>query len=343
MSENSISAARYRFEDWEEAQEYYFENGLTDGLPVVVPTEALVVAMLEHCGLAPDKVIGVEGIRQKRFTAEKVAINAVMAGCKPEYFPVVVAAVAACCERPFNLHASSVSTNGATILVLVSGPYAQQIGMNSKAGLMGNGNRANATIGRAVNLVKTNFYGSSPQGMDKSTFGHPGKVSFCFAEDLETGSWPSMATEKGFPDGASIVTVFAATPPIQVEVVGGKDPQDVLAGPVQGLLAIGPDTPEVLVVISPELMTYIDNAAWSRKQVQEFLFEHARLSAGEWMAWHRLKRPWEINSPEEIINCLPSPDRITVVPAGGDATPYADLIASWGSSRSVTKEIQIPR
>ena len=343
MSTNSISATRNRFEDWEEAQEYYLENGLTDGLPVVVPTEARVSAMLEHCGLAPGQVIGVEGIRQKRFTAEKIAINAVMAGCKPEYFPVVVAAVAVCCERPFNLHASSVSTNGATILVLVSGSYAQQIGMNSKAGLMGNGNRANATIGRAVNLVKTNFYGSSPQGMDKSTFGQPGKISFCFAEDLEASSWPSIATAKGFPGGVSTVTVFAATSPIQVEVVGGGTPRDVLAGPAQGLLAMGPDTPEVLVVISPELMTYIDKAAWSREQVQEFLFERSRLPAGEWVAWGRLRRPLEVNRSEEMISCVPSPDCFTVVPAGGDATPYADLIASWGSSRSVTKEIQIPR
>ena len=307
MSETSISAARYQFEDWEAGQEYYFENGLTDGLPVVVPTEARVAKMLEHCRLAPDEVIGVEG------------------------------------ERAFNLHASSVSTNGGTILVLVSGPYAQEIGMNSKAGLMGNGNRANATIGRAVNLVKTNFYGSSPQGMDKSTFGQPGKISFCFAEDLETGSWPSLATEKGFPDDASIVTVFAAVPPIQVEVVGGKTPSDVLSGPVQGLLAIGPETPEVLVVISPELMDYMDRAGWSRGQVQEFLFERSRLSAREWMVYYRLKRPWEVNSLDEVISCVPSPDCITVVPAGGDATPYADLIASWGSSRSVTKEIQIPR
>ena len=137
--------------------------------------------------------------------------------------------------------------------------------------------------------------------------------------------------------------MFAATAPIQVEVVGGRTPREVLAGPAQGLLAMGPDTPEVLVVISPELMTYIDKADWSREHVQEFLFERSRLPAGEWMAWNRLNRPWEINRPEEMISCVPSPDCFTVVPAGGDATPYADLIASWGSSRSVTKEIQIPR
>ena len=168
MNTDSITARRHQFADWEEAEEYYFEQGLTDGLPILPPTEARVQAMLDYAGLRPDQVIGVESIRKKSFSAEKVAINAVMAGCKPEYFPVVVAAVAACCERGYNFHASSTSTNGITTLVLVSGPYANEIGMNSGTVMMGNGNRANATIGRAVNLVKTNFYGSVPQGRECS-------------------------------------------------------------------------------------------------------------------------------------------------------------------------------
>ena len=169
--------------------------------------------MLDYLGLAADAVIGIEATRQKRFTAEKVAINAVMAGCQPEYFPAVVAAISAVGEREFNFHASSTSTNGVTALVLVSGPFAEEIGMNSEAVLMGNGNRANATIGRAVNLVKTNFYGSVPQDMDKSTFGHSGKFSFCFAENLEASNWPSLARSKGFGPDASTVTISRLTPP----------------------------------------------------------------------------------------------------------------------------------
>ena len=342
MTPTDISASRLRFENWEDAQEYYLENGLTDGLPIVVPTEDRVKAMLGYSGLAPDQVIAVEGIRQKRFTAEKVAINAVMAGCKPEYFPVVVAAVAACCERPFNFHASSTSTNGITTLVLVSGPYAQQIGMNSKTGLMGNGNRANATIGRAVNLVKSNFYGSKPLGMDKSTFGQPGKFSFCFAEDLEVSHWPSLAVDKGFSDGASTVTRFAANAPLHVSIWGGKDPQNVLSGAAHAMLALGPSAPELLVVISPELMPYLEAAGWGRQEIQTYLYEGTLHPASEWMAWHRVERIGEINDPDELIGSVVAPERITVVAGGGDATAYVDLIASWGSSRSVTQEIKIP-
>ena len=210
----NLTSLQHQFAGWEQAQEYYVEANLTDGLPIVPPSEDWALAMLEFAGLPPDQVIGVEAIRQKHITAEKVAVNAVMAGCRPEYFPVVVSAVAACCERSFNLHASSTSTNGVTVLLLVSGGYAQEIGMNSSTGVMGPSNRANATIGRAVNLVKTNFYGSVPQEMDNSTFGHPGKYSFCFAENLDAGNWPSLTVDKGFDGSSSTVTVVAAYSPL---------------------------------------------------------------------------------------------------------------------------------
>ena len=121
MKSQNMTSLRHQFAGWEQAQEYYLEANLTDGLPIVPPSEDRVGAMLEFAGLPPDQVIGVEAIRQKHITAEKVAINAVMAGCRPEYFPVVVSAVAACCERDFNLHASSTSTNGITVLVLQHG------------------------------------------------------------------------------------------------------------------------------------------------------------------------------------------------------------------------------
>ena len=163
------------FADWNDAQEYYFANGLTDGLPIVPPTPDRVQAMLDYAGVDADHDLGTEIIRQKRFTAGKAAVNAVMAGCLPEHFPVVMAALSAITDRGFNLHASSTSTNGATVLTVVSGPYAETIGMNAGVEMMGNGSRANAAIGRAVNLFKSNFYGSVPVVMDNSTFGHAGK------------------------------------------------------------------------------------------------------------------------------------------------------------------------
>ena len=200
--------APLQFDDWNAAQEYYFANGLTDGLPIVPPTPARVQAMLDYAGVGADHDLGTEIIRQKRFTAGKAAVNAVMAGCQPEHFPVVMAALSAIAERSFNLHASSTSTNGATVLTVVSGPYAEAIGMNAGVELMGNGSRANAAIGRAVNLFKANFYGSVPVAMDNSTFGHPGKIGFCFPENLGVSPWPSLASERGYGEDATIAIAY---------------------------------------------------------------------------------------------------------------------------------------
>ena len=341
MTSPNLTSLQLQFADWEQVQEYYLASKLTDGLPIVPPTETRVQAMLEYSGLAPDQVIGFESIRQKQITAEKVAINAVMAGCRPEYFPVVTSAISACCEPVFNLHASSTSTNGVTVMVLVSGEYAQEIGMNSSTGLMGPSNHANASIGRAVNLVKTNFYGSVPQEMDNSTFGHPGKYTFCFAENLEAGIWPSLAMDKGFDNHSSTVTAVAAYSPLQVSVFGGKDPDAFLLGIAHAMIGLGPSASEVFVALSPEVMKYVDDAGWSRRQVQEFLWEKTRLPAKEWISWCRVEHPDRFPDKDQLVGCVEDPDRITVFAAGGAAGVYVDVIGSWGNSRPVTRKIEV--
>jgi len=341
MSSDRLSSKQHKFTDWDEAQEYYLENGLTDGLPIIPPTEEKVTAMLEYAGLAANEVIGIETVRQREFTAEKIAINAVMAGCKPEYFPVVIAAVEATCESPFNLHASTTSTNGVTIMLIVSGPYAKEIGMNHGVELMGNGTRSNATIGRAINLVKTNFYGSVAKEMDNSTFGHGGKFSFCFAENLECTPWNSLAKDKGFSDNSSTVTAVAAGSPIQISIYGDKQPETFLTQTAHGMLALGASVSEAVVVISPEIMAYIGEYGWSRPQAQQFLFEKTQRPASEWLSWKRLEHYTPSGNADELVRCFADSDRITIVPGGGDAGAFIDIISSWGSSRSVTKEIKI--
>ena len=227
------------------------------------------------------------------------------------------------------------------MLVLVSGSYAHEIGMNSSTGAMGPGNRANATIGRAVNLVKTNFYGSVPQDMDNSTFGHSGKYSFCFAENLDAGNWPPLTADQGFDGGSSTVTVVAANSPLQVSTYGGKDPSSFLTGTAHAMIGLGPSTSEVLVVLSPEVMQYVAEAGWSRQQVQEFLWEKARLPAREWIAWRPVEHPENFADQEQLVPCVADPGRITVVAAGGFAGAFIDVIPSWGSSRSVTRKIDV--
>ena len=333
---------QWQFDDWEAALDHYYREGLTDGLPVIPPTPQRVQAMLDYCGLAPDSLLGTEATRHKRFPAGKVAVSAVMAGCVPEHFPVVVAAVSAVCDRAYNLHASSTSTNGVANLAIVSGPYAAHIGMNHGVNLFGNGNRANASIGRAINLLKANFYGSVSQEMDKSTLGHSGKYSFCFAEDLETTPWPSLAESKGFRTGSSTVTMIPGNAPLQLETHGDRDPEGFLTAAAHALLGFGPRLPEVVLVISQELMAYISAFNWSRAQVAEFLHKKTLRPAGEWDEWRRMDRLPPDADREALMGCVASPDRITVVPAGGDAGEFMALITCWGSSRSVTKEITVP-
>ena len=331
--------AALRFEDGEAARDYYVANGLTDGLPVTLPTPERVQAMLDYAGVAAADELGTEVIRQKRFTAGKAAVNAVLAGCLPADFPVVLAALSAIAERSFNLHASSTSTNGATVLTVVSGPYAAAIGMSSGVEMMGNGSRANVAIGRAVNLFKANFYGSVPVVMDNSTFGHPGKIGFCFAENLAGSPWPSLASERGYGDEATIVVAYAALGPLQVTLHGERRPEDFLTTAAHGMLAFGPDLPEVICVISPEAMGHIRAAGWTRQQVAEFLQEKARLPVSEWARWHRMAPGLD---HDRMAPVTADAERITVLPGGGPAGAFISLIGTWGSSRSVARRVAVP-
>ena len=338
MTESSEDGTLH-FADWPAAQEYYYANGLTDGLPIIPPTIQRVQDMLDYAGVGANHDLGTEVIRQKRFTAGKVAVNAVMAGCLPEHFPVVMASISAISERAFNLHASSTSTNGATVLTVVSGPYAEAIGMNAGVEMMGNGSRANAAIGRAVNLFKANFYGSVPIVMDNSTFGHPGKIGFCFPENLAVSPWPSLAAEKGFGDDATIVTAFATLAPLQVTLHGDRDPAGFLTTVAHAMLAFGPHSTEVICVISPEAMLHIAEAGWTRRQVAEFLHETTHLPASEWARWRRINAPGDSDQPIPVVA---EADRITVLPGGGMAGGFISLINTWGSSRSVTRQVAVP-
>ena len=335
----ALMSGRVDADGIEDAMEICYTKGWTDGLPVVPPTEEKVARFLEMADRRASDVIGVEPVRGRVITAEKVAINAVMAGCLPEHFPVVMAALSAITERSFNLHASSTSTNGATVLTVVSGPYADAIGMNAGVELMGNGNRANAAIGRAVNLFKSNFYGSVPVVMDNSTFGHAGKITFSFPENLAISPWPSLASELGYRDGATIVQAFATLAPLQVTLHSHRNPADFLTTVAHSMLAFGPGMPEVICVISPEAMQYVAAAGWSRQQVAQFLHDKARLPVAEWMRWKRMGHELD---HDRLVPVVPEADRITVLPGGGMAGAFVSLIATWGSSRSVIRQVAVP-
>jgi hypothetical protein len=334
---------KFTFGDYEQAQEYYLDNGLTDGLPIVPPTEAKVRAMLDGSGLQPSDVVSVEGVRGKTFLAGTVAVNAVMAGCKPEYMPVVVAAVQAVSEPEFNFHANSTSTNGVGVLVLVSGPIAKKIGINSGSVAMGHGYRANATIGRTLGLLKINAYGSIPHDMDKSTLGHAGKYTFCFAEDDDAIPWEPLRVEKGFSADTSTVTVFAANSPLQVSTHSHSQPPEILEIVSDAIRGMGLGSSEVIVVISPEVLEYVRNSGWSKTQIKEFIFKNIHRTGGEWNSHYRTEAPYSGDDLNKGFPVVDSPDHLTIVGAGGEAGAFVAMIGAWGGVSSVTKEISTGR
>ncbi len=198
---STLRARRVELADLEDEVEAMFARGWTDGLPVVPPTEARVLRMLEGTSRAADEVVAVVPPDLIDVTVEKVAINAVMAGCQPEYLPWVLAAVEAVCNDEFNMHGVLATTMPVGPVVVANGPGAAAIGMSSGGNVLGQGNRANLTIGRALQLVVRNVGGGRPGGVDRATHGNPGKLSFCFAEDEAGSPWTSLAESRGLPRG----------------------------------------------------------------------------------------------------------------------------------------------
>ena len=215
MSAIALTSRRHRAADDAEAIELCFARGWTDGLPVIPPTPERVARMLEAARLEPAREITYIAHRAVSVTAEKVAINAVMAGCRPEYMPVVVAAIEGIGDPRWSYHGPGTSTAGAAVLLVVNGPIARALDVNAGDNLFGPGWRANLTIGRAVRLVMRNVCGSRPGTLDRGTLGHPGKLSYVIAENEAESPWPPLHVERGFRPDQSAVTVMAAAGPRQ--------------------------------------------------------------------------------------------------------------------------------
>ena len=209
-----LRSRRLELADLDDEMEVLFERGVTDGLPVTPPTEERVLRMLEGTTRAPDEVVAVVAPDLVEVTVEKVAINAVMAGCRPEHLPWVIAALEAVCTDEFNIHGVLATTMPVGPVLICNGPGTRAVGMNSGVNVFGQGNRANLTIGRAVQLVVRNIGGGGrPGGVDRAAHGNPGKLSFCFAEDEVGSPFTSLAVSRGFAADVDTVTVFAGEGP----------------------------------------------------------------------------------------------------------------------------------
>lgn len=269
-----LQSRRVLFSPLEDDFEAMWDRGWTDGLPVVPPTEARVLAMLDATSRSPDEILGVVPPNLVLVTVEKVAVNAVMAGCRPEYCPVVLAVIEAACSEEFNLHGVLATTFSAGPVVIVNGPVSRAIGLNSGVNLFGQGHRANSTIGRALQLVVRNVGGGRPGGVDRAAFGNPGKVGLCVAEDEEASPWEPLAEARGVAPGTSAVTVFAGGGMRMVGDSSSRTPEGLIH-------TFGKQTSaaDSLLVVSPDHGRLFRDAGWSRAQVATALAEMAPRSA----------------------------------------------------------------
>jgi len=338
-----LQSHQYEVADAFEANELFQRNGWTDGLPIVPPTEPIVAHFLESAGLAPDAIVGIEPVRRRRIPAEKVAIAAVMAGCRPEYLPVVVATIKAMCEPEFGLHGVTASTGGSAPFVVVNGPVRLSLGMNATHNVLGNGSRPNATIGRALRLVILNVLGGIPGQLDRSTLGHPGKFTFCLAEDEEDSPWLPLATERGMPPGASAITVLAVESPHQVMNEWTHEPRDIAetyaAAIRANMLTYSIWAGTYAIVIGRQNRDVFAAAGWSKKDIREYVHERARVKRADWAAVG--KRAVVGKDPDRIHTALRTPDDLLVVSAGGPAGGFGAIIPPWYAEKSVAVTMRI--
>ncbi len=272
-----LRSRRVEIATLEDEWEALHDRGWSDGLPVVPPTEARVLRMLTGTSRAPDEIVAVVPPDLVECTVEKVAVNAVMAGCRPEYLPVVLAALEAVCTDEFNMHGLLATTMGVGPVIVVNGPIRHRIGMNAGINVLGQGNRANLTIGRALQLVVRNVGGGRPGAIDRATQGQPGKIGLCFAEDEEGSPWEPLAQTRGVAPGRSAVTVFGGEAPRIVVDQLSRTPESLVAHFAEALRSVvSPrliQAFDALLVISPEHMARFADAGWTRGRFLEALTE----------------------------------------------------------------------
>ncbi|MFQ5898340.1 MAG: hypothetical protein ACE5JN_08850 [Candidatus Methylomirabilia bacterium] len=337
--------------------EVWFDKGVTDGLPVVPPSLERVERMLGGTRRNRHEVVGLIPPNYGRAAIEKIAINAVMAGCKPDYLPVVIAAVEAASDPVFNLHGHSATTHFAAPLIIVNGPIRQTIGLNCGAGVFGPGSRANATIGRALRLILMNLGGAHPGAISMSTFAHPGRYTYCIGEYEEASPWESLHAELGFKREESTVTLFAGEAPHGINDHASRSAGQLVASIGWSMAGIWnhknfPVYGHTLLVVGPEHARTIGEEGWSKQEIKQFLFATIRRPARELATGpdgaegSRLKFIEGLRQPDELVPKFPSPEEILVVVAGGTAGRFSAAIPGWlggkHGSRPVTRAIDRP-
>ena len=345
------------WEDVVEAIEQCYALGWTDGLPVVPPTVERVETFLEYVRRAPDEVLGTLPERRREITVGKVAANAVMAGCKPEYFPVVIAATEAMLDAEFNLIGPSSSQGSAAVLTIVNGPIARELQINCRNNLFGPGHRANATIGRAIRLILMNACASIPGLFDRSILGESAKYSYCIAENETETHWLPLHVERGFDRAQSTVTVFACWSPRQLRC--DADPRATLdcAADVASTFGTSLCTADSVgdtsqLVRQGQMVLTVAGAStfwrdWRKQDVRAYLHPRIGRSVADLKRVKILGGAITPDDAQHRVLFVPEPDDILIVSAGGpEGTGYrcAVILSELPkvASAAVTKAITIP-
>ena len=358
-SDSPIRARKIEIASADDVAEFMFDQGFSDGLPLVPPTPERVVRMLSGTRRSPKEVIAEMPPNMGEATVEKIAINAVMAGCKPEYLPVVIAAIEAVCTDEFNIHGVMATTMGASPVLVVNGPIRERLDMNSGLMALGTGNRANATIGRAVRLAVRNIGGSKPGGTDRSTLGSPMKFTMCFAEREERSPWPPLHVERGFESTDSGVTAFAMTSgPVHIVDQESRAPDEIA-----GTLGLGLESMflpkyhmmpvDSLLVVCPEHVdTLLSNGQYDkdrlRARIQEVTMRPLRAMVADDISGAGMTRAaaakLDKDQLDKLVPKFAKPDHIHIVVAGSDAGKFSSAYHGWVTgpmgSQSVSRKIE---
>ena len=338
--------------DYVAINDLYHHRGWTDGLPIIPPTAKLVEEMLSYCDRPWDRPIAKIAPRYGEATPIRLATNAVMAGCRPEYFPVVVAAIEALCEEPFNLYGLQATTHLVSPLIIVNGPLAKELSINSGYNALGSGCRSNATIGRAVRLSLVNIGGAQSGAGDMATFGSPAKYSYLAAENEADSPWEPLHVERGFAEGASTVTVIGAECPHNVndhQSVTGVGILKMIAGTMAttGNNDVYNIEPHPAIVIGPEHAKTIAADGFSKADVKRYIFENAVLPLQRFSE-ENIERRFLVTYKERYgdanssfpVPMVQSADDLLVVVIGGPGK-HSAVIPTFGVTVPITREIKL--
>ena len=329
-------------------QEFFFEQGWTDGLPVVPPTAGKVRAALATVDRDPQETIGPVPPRMRQASLEKLAINTILAGCRPEYFPVVLAALEAVLDEDCRLYGLQTATNTSSPLLIINGPIIERLGFNAKGNVFGQGWRANASVGRALQLILRNIGGDMPGETDMSTAGHAGKFTFCIAENEAANPWEPLHVERGFARTDSTVTVIGGSSPQNVFTYGCETGQDILDHLVGALTGLGHNNIIVptgpLLVLSPEHAGTLARDGYSKTDIKNHIFTHARIPLTRFAKrtvaglHHRRARWFEIAGDAAHIGVADRASDVHIVVAGG-AGIHSQFVPTSFSYNPVTRRI----